>query len=197
MSPPEDQWRPPEQPPGRRGREARRAARARPRWMPWVIIGLIVAIFLVWQATPSTTPERAKLDYGTFIQSVKDHKVASIKYDSSNGKIIGKFAQGQNQDGKTEFTTQGPQNTLPDADIKTLNDNQVDAQLQAAVDELDRRNRSVGRAVRAARVDLVVHRPTRPRPDGRGHEHRPFARQGVQHRQAEDDVRATSRATAR
>ncbi len=130
MSPPEDQWRPPEQPgrpprmgggsggtPGRPG--------GRPRWMPWVIVGLIVAIFLFWQAAPSTTPDRAKRDYGTFLQDVRENRVASIKYDPSGGKITGKFANGVNVDGKSEFTAQGPEGTLPDEDIKLLNDHNV------------------------------------------------------------------------
>ena len=25
----------------------------RPKWMPWVVIGLIVAIFFVWKAAPT------------------------------------------------------------------------------------------------------------------------------------------------
>jgi cell division protease FtsH len=130
MSPPEDQWRPPEQPgrpprmgggsggtPGRQG--------GRPRWMPWVIVGLIVAIFLFWQAAPSTTPDRAKLDYGTFLQDVRDNKVASVKYDASGGKITGKFANGVTDGGKSEFTAQGPEGSLPDEDIKLLNEHKV------------------------------------------------------------------------
>jgi cell division protease FtsH len=126
MSPPEDQWRPPEQPgrPPRPGGASGRPA-GRPRWMPWVIVGLIVAIFLFWQAAPSTTPERAKLDYGTFLQRVRENKVSSIKYDASSGKITGKFANGVNEGGKTEFTAQGPENLLPDEDIKLLNDHNV------------------------------------------------------------------------
>jgi cell division protease FtsH len=125
MSPPDDQWRPPEQPgrPPRVGGTPGRPGRS--RWMPWVIVGLIVAIFLVWQATPSTTPERAKLDYGSFLTRVRENKVAEIKYDSSNGKITGKFVQGQNESGKSEFTTQGPQTALPDEDIRTLDEHRV------------------------------------------------------------------------
>src|SRR5207253_2958752 len=128
---PEDQWRPPEQPgrpprmggggsggtPGRQG--------GRPRWMPWVIVGLIVAIFLFWQAAPSTTPDRAKLDYGTFLQDVRENKVASIKYDASSGKITGKFGNGVTEGGKSEFTAQGPESALPDEDIKLLNEHKV------------------------------------------------------------------------
>ncbi|HYL52292.1 MAG TPA: ATP-dependent zinc metalloprotease FtsH [Acidimicrobiia bacterium] len=124
MSPPEDQWRPPEQP----GRPPRTGGggtpgrpSSRPRWMPWVIIGLIVAVFLFWQAAPSSTPQRAKVDYGTFLQDVREKKVASIKYDASSGKIVGQFAPGVTVDGKSEFTAQGPEGGLPDEDIKLLN----------------------------------------------------------------------------
>ena len=43
----------PPEPPGRTPRPGgqTRPSGARPRWMPWVIVALIVALFLVWQAT--------------------------------------------------------------------------------------------------------------------------------------------------
>src|SRR3954468_4644735 len=85
MSPsPEDQWRPPE-PPGRPPRQGGPntppRTPGRPRWIPWVIVALVVAIFLVWQAAPGSTPERASVDYGAFLTLVNDGHVKSIKYD--------------------------------------------------------------------------------------------------------------------
>jgi hypothetical protein len=49
--------------------------------MPYEIIGLVVAIFLLWQAAPSTAPARSDLTYGTFMQRVEENKVDEIKYD--------------------------------------------------------------------------------------------------------------------
>jgi cell division protease FtsH len=94
--------------------------------MPWVIVGLIVAIFLVWQATPSTTPERAKITYGTFIERVNEDRVAAIKYESSSGKVTGKFEQGFTEDGKQEFTTQAQEGGLPDDAYALLEEKKVD-----------------------------------------------------------------------
>jgi cell division protease FtsH len=131
MSPaPEEQWRPPERTP-RNGQGQGTKPPARPRWMPYVIIGLVVAIFLVWQAAPSTTPARADLTYGKFMSLVEDKKVDEIKYDSSSGRINGKFVENFAEDGKNEFSTQGPQNGLPDPDINKLNENNVNINYKA------------------------------------------------------------------
>ncbi len=90
--------------------------------MPWVLIGLILAIFLAVQARPGSTSNSAKLDYGEFMSLVQQKKVDSIKYDSTSGKITGQFKSDYTQDGKKTFTTQGPLNALPEVDVKTLND---------------------------------------------------------------------------
>ncbi len=141
---PEDQWRPPDsgdrQPrPGGPGGPATPRPPSRPKWLPWVIVAMLVAIFLFWQTAPGSTPQRAKLDYGcvstdpqsscegTFLQFVSQGKVDSIKYDPSNGQITGKFVKENNVnvDGKTEFTTQGQPDALPDASLELLNENNV------------------------------------------------------------------------
>ncbi len=129
MSPgPEDQWRPPE-PPGRSPRPSTPGgpmkAGNRPKWMPWVVIGLIVAIIFVWKAAPTSATPQEKLQYGDFLTLVKQDHVASIKYESSSGKITGAFKDGFEKNGHKEFTSQGPQITLPDADINTLNEHGV------------------------------------------------------------------------
>ena len=132
MSPgPEDQWRPPEPPrtprPGPSGNGGSgRTPTPRPRWVPWIVVGLLIAVILVWQAAPGSTPARTQIDYSTFLQHVTANKVESIKYDASNGKITGKFAKGFTEKGNSEFTTQGPIGTLPDADIQTLQQHHVD-----------------------------------------------------------------------
>src|SRR6478752_2762576 len=108
---PDDQWRPPEQ----QGRTPRPGGQtkppARPKWMPWVIIALIVAIFLFWQAAPGTGVARANVKYGEFLGLVKQDKVASINYDASNGKITGQFVKGFTQDGHSDFATQGQESS--------------------------------------------------------------------------------------
>src|SRR5262245_14992363 len=127
MSPPDDQWRPPEQQgPGRPPRPGGQPRPpARPKWMPWVIIALIVAILLFWKAAPGTGVERASIKYGDFLALVKQDKVDSINYDASNGKITGQFVKGFTQDGHSDFASQGQPNQLPDADIALLDQHQV------------------------------------------------------------------------
>ena len=91
----------------------------RPKWMPWVIIGLIVAIFLVWQAAPTSTHAAGEARLRQLPDPGRRRTTSpSIKYDASSGKITGAFKDGFTQDdGKKEFTTQGQINQLPDADI--------------------------------------------------------------------------------
>jgi cell division protease FtsH len=93
--------------------------------MPWVIVGLIIAVVLVVQARPGTTTARAKIDFGRFQQLVVQDKVDSIKYDASSGTITGKFRGTFQEDGKSEFSTQGQQNTLNETDIKSLDEHGV------------------------------------------------------------------------
>jgi cell division protease FtsH len=100
--------------------------------MPWVIVGLVVAIILFWATTNNSTPDRAKIDYGQFRTLVQQDHVASIKYDASNGKITGKFNKDFTQDGKSEFTAQGQPGTIPSADITLLNDHNVDRNYKPA-----------------------------------------------------------------
>jgi cell division protease FtsH len=128
MSPsPEDQWRPPE-PPGRQPPNRPNAPRPmtpRSRWLPWVVIGVIVIAVLVWQTAPSGNSSRVQLDYKEFLTAVERGQVDSIKYDQDSGKIIGQFKNGQERDGKSEFQTQGPRQQLPDADVQKLDDHNV------------------------------------------------------------------------
>ena len=158
--------------------------------MPWVIIALIVAIFLFWQAAPSTRrrPGQARLRRLPRRSSSRTRS-SSIKYDASSGKITGQFVKGFTQDGHTEFTTQGQENTLPDADIKTLNEHNVGRNYKPRSTDWLATVLVWVVPFALLGLDLVVHRAPRPGPDGRGDEHRALARQGLQHRQTEDDLR--------
>jgi cell division protease FtsH len=80
----------------------------------------------VWRAAPGSSTQRAELDYGQFLSLVEDDKVDSIKYEASSGKITGKFVKGFEEEGHTEFTTQGQPGALPDADIALLDEHNVD-----------------------------------------------------------------------
>jgi cell division protease FtsH len=97
----------------------------RSRWLPWVVIGVVVIAVLVWQTAPSGEADRAELDYGEFLTLVEQGAVDAIRYDQDSGKITGEFKAGQDQDGKTEFEAQGPREQLPEADVRKLDAQQV------------------------------------------------------------------------
>jgi cell division protease FtsH len=97
----------------------------RARWMPWVVFGIFVLVLVVLFSQggfPGGGSSKVGLDYGTYMQAVKDNQVQAIKYDQSNGHITGQFnaAGAAAHNGKSEFTTDGPPNQMPDADINTL-----------------------------------------------------------------------------
>jgi cell division protease FtsH len=95
--------------------------------MPYVLVGLVVAVVLFWKVAPGTSPARASLQYSQFTELVKEDHIQAIKYDQSSGKITGKFVTGFTQDGHTEFTAQGPISStgLPAADLALLSKHNV------------------------------------------------------------------------
>ena len=165
----------------------------RPKWMPWVIVGLIVAIFFVWQAAPSSAPPQEKLDYGDFLTLVTQDHVASIKYDVVERQDH-RRVQGRLHEERPEGVHDpGPADHAPRRRHQHAERAQRLPQLQAALERHPRHAARLSVAARPDRRHLVLHRAPRAGPDGRGDEHRALARQGVQHRQAQDDVRRRRR----
>jgi cell division protease FtsH len=127
---PED-WRPPEPPSGNRTPRPSgsggpgtppRTPTPRSRWLPWLLVGLVVTALLVWQANPGTGADRVKLEYSEFLELAQKNAISRATYDQSNGKITGDFEEGHDQDGKSAFEAQGPLDALPDEDIALLRD---------------------------------------------------------------------------
>ncbi len=133
MSRPEDQWRPPEPPnrPPRQGGQGGPGSggsprpSSRPRWLPWVIVGVLVTLVLVWQAAPGGGSSQAEVEYSRFLELVEQENVEQINYESSSGKITGEFRGDFEVDGESEFTTQGQPDGLPDQDVQLLTENNV------------------------------------------------------------------------
>ena len=126
-TPPEEQWRPPEEPGG--PNDPRRQAPQQPSgpsprraWIPWIILGSLVAVVLLWQIAPSDDTERAELTYAEFLESAGDGDISDVEYNQENGKLRGAFAPGVAVDERSDFEAQGPVNNLPDEDIKKLDD---------------------------------------------------------------------------
>jgi cell division protease FtsH len=126
MSRPEEQWRPPE-PPNRQPPRPPGSPRpsSRPRWLPWIIVAVLVTLVLVWQAAPGGGGSSASLEYSKFLDLVKQDHVAQINYESSSGKISGEFRGDFQVDGQSKFTTQAQPDGLPDADVALLTEHDV------------------------------------------------------------------------
>ncbi len=101
------------------------SSRPWPRWLPLVMLGVVVAIFL-FTTIRTDTPERASLSYTEFSKTVSDGNVKSVSYDPSNGNITGEFKTPQ--DGKTDFSSSGPNDDLQPTELKQLKDQGVNVE---------------------------------------------------------------------
>ena len=191
---PDPSWRPPE-PPGRPPHPPvpPRAPNSRSRWLPWVFLGLLVTALLVYQGLPKGGEAQASLTYSEFLSDVRTNKVDTIRYESSNGHITGQFKKGVEVDGKKAFSTTGPTNSDARCRHRAPEHAQRRPRLQEPGLEHHRLDPHAVTAGRAHPRILRLDESTRAGTDGRGDEHRALAREGLQHREAEDDVRRRRR----
>jgi len=94
-----------------------------PRWLPLLVVGIVVAVFVATSMRGSTT-ETDELSYSEFTAAVQADEVKSIEYDPTNGHISGEYRQPQ--DGTTEFTSSGPNDDLQEAQLAELEKQGVD-----------------------------------------------------------------------
>jgi cell division protease FtsH len=93
------------------------------RWVPWIVLALIAAAFLV-SSLASTGSAKNDLSFSQFQKAVDAGQVKSIEFNKSTGTINGKYNSPQN--GNTEFTSSGPKNDLPAAVLRDLDKQNVD-----------------------------------------------------------------------
>ena len=100
----------------------------RNRWMPWLIVGVVVLAFVIIFSNGLTGSKATStsLQYSEFRQSISDNKIATIVYDPDNGNISGKFRDGVTVDGATEYTTVGPRGDFLESDAKLIASKKVD-----------------------------------------------------------------------
>jgi cell division protease FtsH len=123
--PPPGQRRPQGSPPPRNqrpnGEGSRRPVRpgSWPRWVLWVLAGVLLATILV----PSLLPDKGGQDltYTQFMEEVKAGNVESVEINNTNGKITGKF-----EDGSEFTTTGGGDRALSESDEQLLVEQDVD-----------------------------------------------------------------------
>ncbi len=74
-----------------------------PRWLIWVLIGLVAASFLAPFALPGSSS--TELSYSEFLERAKAEQIDKIDYDNTTAKISGEFSSGPDEGDK--FTTTG------------------------------------------------------------------------------------------
>ncbi len=87
------------------------------------MVGIVVAIFL-FTTVRSSKPETASLTFSQVQAQVDEGHVKQLEFNPSNGKISGEFTAPQ--DGKTNFTSSGPNNDFQQSFIRQLNAKDVD-----------------------------------------------------------------------
>ncbi|MEX2100800.1 MAG: ATP-dependent zinc metalloprotease FtsH [Acidimicrobiia bacterium] len=93
------------------------------RWVPWVVLALIAAAFLVSTLANSGSSSN-DLTYTEFNKAVNAGQVKSIEFNKSTGAIDGKYRSPVN--GHDEFTSSGPKDDLPSSMLKDLDQQNVD-----------------------------------------------------------------------
>src|SRR5215213_1878605 len=93
------------------------------RWVPWIVLALIAAAFIVSSLAGSGS-SKADLTYSQFTTAVDDDNVKSIDFNKSSGAISGKFVEPVA--GKAEFSSSGPKDNLPDTLLSTINKKNIE-----------------------------------------------------------------------
>ena len=93
------------------------------RWVPWIVLALIAAAFIVSSLAGSGS-SKADLTYSQFTTAVDDGNVKSIDFNKSSGAISGKFVEPL--DGKSEFSSSGPKDNLPDTMLAQIKKKNID-----------------------------------------------------------------------
>ncbi len=107
----------PTPPPGQQRGPGGRSEQGFPKWALWVMLGAVVAVLAV--SSFASQPTGQKIDYSDFMSQVKAEKVESITFDNTNGRITGKFTNGD------EFRTTSFGLELPISDYEVLRNAQV------------------------------------------------------------------------
>ncbi len=74
-----------------------------PKWLIWVLLGLVAASFLAPLLLPGSSS--TDLTYSEFLELAEDGEIDKIDYDNTTAKISGQFSSGENEG--DDFTTTG------------------------------------------------------------------------------------------
>jgi cell division protease FtsH len=82
------------------------------------VVVAIIAVALFMTALGSNSTPKESLSYSQVLKAVDAGKVKAIDFDPNSGKITGTFKAPQN--GKSQFSSSGPNDNLTAADLKVL-----------------------------------------------------------------------------
>jgi cell division protease FtsH len=86
----------------------------------WVVVGLVAIVAVVVLTRVGPGDATRELDYSEFLADVRADRVAQVTIDPGDGHIDGLEVDGDH------FTTQGPADTIPEADLRLLDAHDVD-----------------------------------------------------------------------
>src|SRR5437899_4058969 len=116
--------RPSDLPPGRNPQKGGPTPPPSPtRWLPWLIIGVLLVGGLFFFNFGRTSTPKADLSYSQFQKAVENGTVQSVEFDPESGKITGAFKT--EQGGKKQFTSSGPNNDFQSTEIARLEEKGV------------------------------------------------------------------------
>jgi cell division protease FtsH len=101
--------------------------------VPWILIAVLVGGFVLLNVAGGGS-DRKELTYSEVRQAVRDDEVESIEYDPSNGSITGKFTD--EQDGKDEFSSSGPNDDFQESDLQLFREHGVDVKYKREGDSI-------------------------------------------------------------
>ena len=171
--------------------QARRGSSPSLRWVPWIVLALIAAAFLV-SSLASSTSSKAELTYSQFVQPGRrrqrqEHRVQQVdRRDQRRVRRPPRTARRSSRARARRTTSRHAARARSRS--RTSTSNYVDTGSNIFGDIL------LWVLPLVLIVGLFVWMSRRAAgPDGRGHEHRPQPGEGLQHREAEDDVRRRRR----
>jgi len=92
------------------------------RFLPWVLVLLLVAVFFIPNLSNRNSGAKS-LTYSQFIKKVEAGQVEKVTFNKTNGNIKGDFRG--TVDGATTFTTDGPNDDLPESTLTLLDEQGV------------------------------------------------------------------------
>jgi cell division protease FtsH len=87
------------------------------RWVPWVLLALVAAAFLV-SSLAGGSSSTTDLTYTQFVDQVDADNVKTVEFNKSTGAINGDLTEPVK--GNTQYTSSGPKDNLPEGLVTKL-----------------------------------------------------------------------------